>query len=200
MIVEGRFLMSEQIQNVNGNRSFITTKQLVVSAALIALAVVADVIAPIRMPFGGSLSYGSLLFLSLIGYFNGIKVCVLAGIAFGLLKVIMGGFVLNIPQLLLDYPVAFGALGLSGLFYKQKYGLLIGYVVGVLGRYLAAVLSGVIFFYQYAPEGTPALIYSLGYNLTYIIPEFIICMILISIPALRKVIGQMRSNISKEAS
>ena len=96
-------------------------------------------------------------------------------------------------QLLTDYPLAFGALGLSGIFYEKKHGLLKGYIVGVLGRYIFAVISGVVFFGNYAPEGTPALVYSLGYNATYIVPEAVATMIIISIPAVSKAMSYVRS-------
>ena len=96
-------------------------------------------------------------------------------------------------QLLIDYPLAFGALGLSGIFYEKKHGLLKGYIVGVLGRYIFAVISGVVFFGNYAPEGTPALVYSLGYNATYIVPEAVATMIIISIPAVSKAMSYVKS-------
>ena len=48
---------------------------------------------------------------------------------------------------------------------------------------LFAVLSGIVFFGHYAPEGTPVLVYSLGYNATYIVPEAVVTIILLAIPA-----------------
>ena len=46
----------------------------------------------------------------------------------------------------MDYVLAFGALGLSGLFCNAKHGLIKGYIIGIIGRYVFAVLSGWLFF------------------------------------------------------
>ena len=89
-------------------------------------------------------------------------------------------------QVILDYPLAFGALGLSGLFYKSKHGLLKGYIIGVIGRYLCHVLSGYIFFAEYAPEGMNPFFYTLGYNATYIVPELIATCIILVLPPIIK--------------
>lgn len=49
-----------------------------------------------------------------------------------------------------------------------------GAIVGIGLRALCHFLSGVWFFGHFAPEGTPAWVYSLGYNAQYIVPEIII--------------------------
>ena len=135
-----------------------------------------------------------MLFITLIGYWYGPKVGLTTGLAYGLLQFIIEPIFYTLPQMLIDYPLAFGALGLSGFFSGKKYGLSLGYLTGVLGRYIFAVISGVVFFGAYAPEGTPAIIYSLGYNATYIVPEAIVTLLIISIPAVSKALGQVRKN------
>ena len=153
------------------------TTQLVFSAAAMALAIVTAEIKFTRLPMGGSITLFSMLFIVLIGYWYGLKAGLMTGFAYGLLQ----------------FLAAFGALGLSGIFYEKKHGLLKGYIAGVLGRYIFAVISGVVFFGNYAPEGTPALVYSLGYNATYIVPEAVATMIIISIPAVSKAMSYVRS-------
>lgn len=54
--------------------------------------------------------------------------------------------------MLLDYILGFGALGLSGVFSKSKHGLVKGYIIGVIGRFICSFLSGWIFFAVYTPE------------------------------------------------
>lgn len=73
--------------------------------------------------------------------------------AYGLLQFVLEPIFYTIPQMLVDYPLSFGALGLAGFFYQKKHGLIIGYLAGVLGRFFFAFLSGVIFFASYAPTG-----------------------------------------------
>ena len=90
-------------------------------------------------------------------------------------------------QLLLDYPLAFAMLALAGLFGKQSWGLYAGIVLGTIGRMTCAVLSGVIFFAEYAGYMNPW-VYSIVYNVTYVVPEAIICLLIASIPAVRKTV------------
>jgi thiamine transporter len=116
----------------------------------------------------------------------------ITGVAYGLLQFVLDPYFLTLPQFLCDYVLAFGALGLAGFFHRKKWGLQIGYIVGVIGRYIFAVISGVCFFAEYAPEGTPALVYSLTYNLTYILPEAVATLIIISIPAVAKALNYVK--------
>lgn len=169
------------------------TTQLVFSAVAMALAIVTAEIKFTRLPMGGSITLFSMLFIVLIGYWYGLKAGLMTGFAYGLLQFLADPVFYSPLQLLTDYPLAFGALGLSGIFYEKKHGLLKGYIVGVLGRYIFAVISGVVFFGNYAPEGTPALVYSLGYNATYIVPEAVATMIIISIPAVSKAMSYVKS-------
>jgi thiamine transporter len=94
--------------------------------------------------------------------------------------------------MLLDYPLAFGALGFAGIMSGRKLGLVLGYLTGLLGRYLCAVLSGIVFFGQYAPEGFNAITWSVYYNITYLGVEGAITVAVISIPAVRKAIDRFR--------
>lgn len=169
-----------------------TTRKLVYSAVAIALAIVCSMIKFANLPMGGSATLFSMLFITLIGYWYGPSVGLTTAVAYGLLQFVIEPVFYTLPQMLIDYPLAFGALGLSGFFYKKKYGLQIGYVAGVIGRYIFAVISGFIFFGQYAPKGTPAIVYSLSYNATYIVPEAIATLIIISIPAVSKALGTVK--------
>ena len=99
---------------------------------------------------------------------------------------------MSIPQVLFDYPLAFGALGLSGFFSGRKYGLQIGYVVGVLGRFLCSTLSGVFFFAAYAPEGMNPWVYSSLYQGSYLGAEGIITLAIISIPPVAKALDTVK--------
>jgi thiamine transporter len=146
------------------------------------LAIVTSNIKLLNLPMGGSITLMSMLFICLIGYWYGIKVGLMTSIAYALLQIIIDPYIISLPQMLLDYIFAFGALGLSGLFSKSKYGLVKGYAVGVIGRYICSVLSGVIFFGMYAPDTMSPLGYSLAYNGATIGAEGIITLIIIAIP------------------
>lgn len=165
----------------------LSTKQLAFSAVALALAIVTSMIKIFEMPMGGSVTLLSMVFISLIGYWYGPKVGIMTAIAYGLLQFVLEPVFYTIPQMIVDYPLAFGALGLSGFFSGRKYGLQIGYVVGVLGRFFFAFLSGILFFAAYA-EGTGmnAVVYSIAYNGSYLATEGIVTLVIICIPAVSR--------------
>jgi len=171
----------------------ITTQQIAFSAAAMALGLVLSNFKLFKMPMGGSITLCSMLFLTLIGYWYGLKAGIMSGVAYGMLQLIIDPYVLSIPQMLCDYPLAFGALGLSGLFCDKRHGLLKGYIAGVLGRFVFSFLSGYVFFYYYAPEGMNPALYSLGYNGGYLGAEALVTLAVIAIPAVAKALMQVKS-------
>ena len=88
---------------------------------------------------GGSVTLFSMLFICCIGYWYGLRTGLMTGVAYGLLQLISDPYIISLPQMITDYLLAFGALGLSGLFCNKKYGLIKGYIAGVLGRYLLCI-------------------------------------------------------------
>ena len=161
-------------------------RKLVFCSAAVALSVVTSLIKLYDFPFGGSVTLCSMLFVTLIGYWYGPKLGLATGVSYGLLQFITGPYIVFPLQVLVDYPLAFGALGLSGFFWKSKNGLLKGYLAGVLGRYVFAVISGWIFFGIYAWEGWHPLPYSLAYNGAYIFTEAAITLVILSLPPVKK--------------
>lgn len=177
----------------------VRTKKLVFAAMAIALAMITSYLKLFAMPMGGSITLFSMFFISLIGYWYGPKVGIATGMAYGLLQFVIEPYILSIPQVLVDYPLAFGALGLSGFFSNKKYGLQIGYLVGVFGRFCFAVLSGVIFFASYAGDMNP-LVYSIAYNGSYLGAEALITVVLLSLPAVAKALGNVKVLANQGAS
>ena len=169
---------------------------LTISALMIALATVLGQIKVFEMPQGGAVTLFSILPIAVCGYLLGTRRGVMAGFCVGLLNLIFGPYVIHPVQLLMDYPVAFGAVGLAGLTRKSKNGLTYGYIIGLIGRYVCAVLSGVIFFGAYAPEGFNAWTWSLWYNLTYLAAEGIMTLIVINIPPVKHMFQRFRQQLA----
>lgn len=184
-----------QTNSVTGRSASSAVKKLVFSAMGIALAMVTSYIKVWEMPMGGSVTLLSMLFICLIGNWFGAGYGILTGVGYGFLQFIADPYMMSIPQVLFDYPLAFGALGLSGFFSGRKYGLQIGYVVGVLGRFLCSTLSGVFFFAAYAPEGMNPWVYSSLYQGSYLGAEGIITLAIISIPPVAKALDTVLSLI-----
>lgn len=170
-------------------------KRLVFCAMSLALGVALSVVSGIlpSMPMGGSVTLFSMLVVCLPGYFYGLGTGLLTGVAYGILQLLIKPYVLYPAQLVMDYILAFGALGISGLFSNaKKNGLLFGYVAAVLGRYVFAVLSGVLFFAAYAWDGWNPVLYSLAYNGIYIFAEAAVTILILQIPSVKKAIAAVK--------
>jgi thiamine transporter len=186
-------LIAGLLLSKRGERKKMSAKQLAFCAVALALAMVTSMIKIFRFPFGGSVTLFSMLFICLIGYFYGPGTGILTAVAYGVLQFILGPYIYTPIQVVVDYPLAFGALGLAGLFWKSRNGLLKGYIIGVVGRWVFSVISGWVFFGEYAWDGWAALPYSLCYNGAYIFAEAIITIILISIPPVKKAINYVKN-------
>ena len=178
---------------LTGDKAKLKTKHLVFSAVAMALAMITSFLKLFEAPMGGSVTLFSMLFICCIGYWYGLRTGIMTGVAYGLLQLISDPYIISLPQMITDYILAFGALGLSGIFCNKKNGLIKGYIVGVLGRYFFAFLSGLIFFGMYA-EGTgmSAPVYSLAYNGSYLGCEAAITLIVLAIPAVNKAFAQVK--------
>ncbi len=182
LLVLGVILFSFSRQQ-NGKKVW-TTQMISVGAICMALSSVLSLIRLFRMPMGGSITPASMLPLLLFAYVYGAGPGVSLGIIYGVMQFILDGgefaWAGLLPNLL-DYPLGFGMLGLCGLFGSMKddrRGLIIGVVVGCLGRFLCSFLSGWIFYGEYAPEGMSPLIYAAAYNGAFMGVECIICVVL----------------------
>ena len=176
-----------------------TTKRIVFSALCIALASVTSLIKVYEFPFGGAITLCSMFFAALPGFFFGPTTGIIAGLAYGLLQFILGPYVLTPIQVIVDYPLAFGALGLSGFMSRRKYGLYTGYLLGCAGRWFFSFLSGWIFFGEYAWSGWNPALYSAVYNIIYIGAEALITLAVLQVPALADTLIRVRINATTES-
>ena len=172
------------------------TKSLAVSALLVALSIILNQLVLFRMPQGGSITAFSMVPIALCAYFFGVRKGLMAGMCVGLIDLIFNPYVIHPVQLLLDYPLAFGAIAFGGIFAAKKNGLIKGYVFGVICRYICAVLSGLIFFGEYAPEGFNALTWSLWYNATYLAVEGAVTVALLCIPQIKNMFSWLKASVS----
>ena len=164
----------------------LSTKQLVFCAMGMALAMVTSNLKIWRMPMGGAVTLLSMLFISLIGYWYGLRTGILTAVAYGLLQLIIDPYIISLPQLFIDYIFAFGALGMSGIFANSKNGLYKGYAASVIGRFVFAFISGVAFFGSSAASYNMSVpIYSICYNGAYIFTEAVITFIVIALPPVK---------------
>ena len=181
---------------LSGKKQKTNTKTMVVSALLVGLSIVLTRITIYSLPQGGSVSLFGMLPIVICAYFFGTRRAVMCGMCVGMIDLIFKPYVIHPIQLLLDYPLAFGAIGFAGLiFMAKKDGLIPAYLFGVLCRYICAVISGVVFFGAYAPEGFSALTWSLWYNVLYLAIEAAGTVILLLIPSVRHSLKRIKTEL-----
>lgn len=146
------------------------------AALAIALAFVLSFIKFLDLPFGGSISL-EMVPLILFALRQGAMAGVLTGAVYGLLSLMVGPFIVHPVQVLFDYPIAFGALGLAGLFRPTTLGTILGTLVATAARFAAHFVSGVVFFASYAPDGWNPAVYSASYNAVYLVPSLVIAVV-----------------------
>ena len=198
-------------------------KRLTTSAIMIAIAtviaIICDYIPFLNLPFGGTITIASMLPIIIVSYMFGIKWGLFTSFTYSIIQIIISlthgasgtvaglflpesGFtvIMGIIIILLDYVAAYTSVGLGGIFrniIKNKTAsLVLGGTVALIVCYAFHVLSGAIFYGQWAEwfftdtvikdlavskaimehfSGTSlALVYSVIYNGCYMIPEIVI--------------------------
>ncbi|MCI8455094.1 MAG: proton-coupled thiamine transporter YuaJ [Lachnospiraceae bacterium] len=161
-------------------------RELVFCAAAVALAFLTSYIRVVKMPWGGSVTLCSMLFICLIGYWYGVKTGIMAGLAYGILQFLQEPYVLSFFQVCCDYVLAFAALGLAGMFAGSKKGLVKGYLWGAFLRGVFHSIGGYLYWMEYMPDSFPkslTAVYPILYNYAYIGAEAAMTVLLLSIPA-----------------
>ncbi|MCR4890961.1 MAG: energy-coupled thiamine transporter ThiT [Lachnospiraceae bacterium] len=173
----------------------IGAKQLAFAGISLAVAYVTSYIG-YELPYGGKVTLFSMFFICFVGYVFGIKVGILTAFSYSLLQFLQSGgkYFLTPFQTCCDYFFAFTALGLAGIWFKKKHGLVIGYVVACLARGLFHTIGGYLYWMSYMPENFPAslsAIYPIVYNYSYILIEMVITLIIIAIPPVKDAINRI---------
>ena len=166
--------------SAKNTNSHFRVRMLCEGAMMVALAQVLSYIKLMELPNGGSLTpamFPVLLFAVRWGVAPGL----MAGFTFGLLQLIFdGAYAWGWQSMLLDYLVAFMALGMAELFARPFKNRMVGVAVGtaVAGflRFMCSFLSGVLVWGNLS-DGLSAWTYSLVYNASYMLPETLITVV-----------------------
>ncbi len=169
-------------------RSNITTGTLVNTSLMLALAIVLHQLRLYQMPQGGSITLGGMLPLLFVTWRYGFSAGCLAGFIFGCINILLEPFIIHPVQVLFDYPLPYMALALCGLSKDHRY---LSTIAAFLTRYICHIISGVIFFASYAPEGTSPLVYSMTANAMFLLPDIVICFVLMKILPIARLLTAM---------
>ncbi len=143
------------------------------AAVAIGLSAALGLLKIYTMPQGGSVSLEMLPLLFLAAR-RGAGPAVIAGALYGFVQLLLpGAYMYHPAQVALDYPLAYAAVGLAGLVRVTSIPRLAAAAgLGSAARLVFHFLSGVIFFATYARDlGWNPWLYSLVYNVTYLVPE-----------------------------
>lgn len=164
------------------------TRSLCEGAVFLAAALALSYLKiPIGLAFGGFGGSVDLVMVPLLIFASrrGVGWGMTVGFLFGTMKFFLGGGVaVNWQSMLLDYALAYGAVGLGGVLRRSRHPVCNGAVLGSLCRFGIHYLSGVTIYAQYMPElflertmTSPAL-YSLLYNGSYMLPNTVLAIAL----------------------
>ncbi len=166
-----------------------SARRLTESSIMVAIGTVLSIIKLIDMPYGGSVTLGCMLPVIIIAYRYGVRWGLFTGFVFGVLQQLLGldnlSYVTTwqsiVAVILLDYIVAYMTVGSGGLFRKmssQPAALVLGSVMACFLRYICHVISGATVWAGLPIPTQAALVYSIGYNATYMVPEMLTTAIL----------------------
>lgn len=162
-------------------KKLIDVRMLTEAGIVLAIATILSNIKLFQAPNAGSVTLASMFPLVLFAIRWGWKKGVFIGAAFGLLSFIIKPEFYHPVQFLLDYILAYGFIGLSGLALGKNTGKITAYLPSVLLahilRALCHFISGVVFFGMYVPEGTSPVVYSALYTLSYMGPETVLSIV-----------------------
>lgn len=192
----------------------LTTTRLVVEGALmIALATALSYLKIFELPQGGSITI-EMLPLIIMGLRNGVKWGALTGFVHGVIQMILGfknvmyctTILSQFGCIMLDYVLAFTVLGLPLIlkfFFGKKHdfaGVIAGTIFVCVLRFICSFLSGLLIWGSYAPEGQSAAVYSFLYNGSYMLPNTIICVIVVVLmyKIAPKIFAKQKQNFVKE--
>ena len=172
-----------------GKKAPTSTRELTFGAVCIATAFALSFFG-YGLPQGGTITPASVLPIMLYCHYFGIRKGAIVCLAFTLLQFMQNPYLMTPFQVILDYFIPYLSLIFVAVipFNRNKYsmlvkenknlisshlGIFIGGAIYAVVRYTSHVLSGAIFFAEYAWDGWGAWPYSLVYNLFTIIDAVI---------------------------
>lgn len=180
------------------HQKIVAVEAAIIAALAMALSFIPDFMGWFTPSFGA-------IVLVVFALRRGLYPALLSGFLWGVLHFPLGKVAyLSISQVLLEYIVAFTALGLAGVCYKgfqksleeERHTVSILYVIlasiiGVGVRYFWHFVAGFLFWGQYAPEGMSKYWYSFTVNgaagLQTMVVTVVVAILLLKTPRIYKV-------------
>ena len=147
----------------------------------IGLSYILHFIIIFQMPQGGAIHAASMAPLIFFAFRWGGRRGLVVGVVYGIFHYLLGmKYSIHPLSIILDYLAGYGVLGLAGFFSpSSRWKLMVGTTVACLCRCALSIVSGAVVFAAYAPKGQDPWLYSLVYNVSYMVPETILTIVVI---------------------
>jgi len=167
---------------------------------MIALSALLSMVKVYELPLGGSITLLSMLPVAVVAICYGTRTGLFVSSIYALVQIFLDlGKLMSygmtpltwVGCLIFDYIIAYGAIGLAGVFRKRgTYGMCAGVALACVVRFISHFISGAIVFSVWCPEGWNVYWYSVVYNGSYMLPELILttvgAVLLFRVPQVRK--------------
>ncbi len=182
-------------RNTQKENTIFETKILAEIIVFSALSAVLYTLRPFTLPYGGSVTLGSMVPTMWLSLRRGVRVGVVAGAVFGVLALLIDVLLLGASavvatpvQAFLEYPIAFGLIGLTGIFHRKTVKWALGgAALSVFLRFLVHYFVGVfVWYYVYSFPEYGQFIWPAVYNGSFLSVEFLISAVLLAILVRRK--------------
>ena len=161
------------------------SQKLTESGLMLALTTILSIFAIAKLPYGGEITLASMLPMIIIAYRYGFSWGVLTGLTYGVIQMLLGlnnlsyatSAVAVVAIIVLDYLLAFSSVSVAAVYRRmtsQRSALAAAALTVCALRYLFHVISGCTVWAGLSIPTADALIYSLIYNATYMLPETIV--------------------------
>jgi thiamine transporter len=201
LIVVGTVLISKKLSKNKtedietarpAKKSKFSPRMLVTGAMCIGLAFILSYIKIWDMPLGGAITPASGLPIILFAYIYGWQPGLVVSFTYSILQILQApNHIMSFPQALLDYVIAFTVLAVAGFFKKNKT-IIPAVICAYVLRYLAHVLAGILWYQEYNETSFSGIPYCFIYNAVFLLPELIICIIIVVIPPMSKAIERLK--------
>ncbi len=178
------------------------SRALTYGAICVATAFALSYVKFFSLPQGGSVTFASMFPIILYSYMFGTRKGLVVGVVYGMLQFIQSPQFYQPVQVLLDYPIAFGALGVAGVARKIPFvkgkplaEFAVGTLIAGILRYFSHVISGYYVFSSWAMDGYSAVGWAFAYN-AFVFADIAIVLAVglaaLSTKAMRRAIAQVR--------
>ena len=152
---------------------------------MIALSSVLSLFKLLEMPYGGSVTFASMLPIIIFAYRHGARWGISAGLCSSLIQLLLGlknfsyftSWQSIVALAVFDYVLAFTIFGIAPIFKKRlpyTAAIFVSALVPSVLRYVFHVISGATVWAGLSIPTEAALLYSISYNATYMIPETVV--------------------------